>query len=145
MAPFPQLLLLLSLQVFLFVYTKALVILKEKKSGHGFALKTDAKCPPPQHFEHLISHRRAASFTSLKQKAPYSSFMFLGVSQRSEYTSPLISIHAANKGIPVLSAPNQDRRGSWTQVSPASREILPQLCGRKSPDRAQGYLPLPAL
>lgn len=86
-----------------------------------------------------------ASFTSLKQKAPYSSFMFLGVSQRSENTSPLISIHAANKGIPVLSAQNQDRRGSWRQVSPASWGILPQLCGRKSPVRAQGYLPLPAL
>lgn len=85
----------------------------KRKSVHDFALKTDAKCPPSQHFKHLISNRRTASFISLKQKAPYSDFMFLGVSQRSENTSPLISIHAANKGIPVLSAQNQDRRGSW--------------------------------
>lgn len=36
-----------SLQVFLFVYTKTLVILKGGGAGHDFALKTDAKYPHP--------------------------------------------------------------------------------------------------
>lgn len=107
----------------------------KRKSVHDFALKTDAKCPPSQHFKHLISNRRTASFISLKQKAPYSDFMFLGVSQRSENTSPLISIHAANKGIPVLSAQNQDRRGSWGR-----RWALP--AGEFCPSFVEGRVPL---
>lgn len=59
----------LSLQVVLFVYTKALIILRKKKAGYGFALKTDAKCPPSQHFNHLISNRRTVAFIPSNQKA----------------------------------------------------------------------------
>lgn len=59
----------LSLQVVLFVYPKVLVILRGEKVGYAFALKTDAKCPPPQHFNHLISSRRTVSFISSNQKA----------------------------------------------------------------------------